>query len=166
MRIETHFGTPGHRDYLGAALGLGIRRESLGDIRIIGATAYVFCLPAVQQLLLDELKKVGRFGVTVFSCELSEVPVPVIRTRTVSFTVKSLRFDAVTGSMFGLSRTSAAEQIRLGAVNLNYSVCEKPDAPVKEGDIISVKGRGKGCVKTVGGRSKKDRLFIEAELYV
>ena len=27
VRIEAHFGTPGHRDYLGAALGLGIRRE-------------------------------------------------------------------------------------------------------------------------------------------
>ena len=35
VRIEAHFGAPGHRDYLGAALALGIGRESLGDVRIL-----------------------------------------------------------------------------------------------------------------------------------
>ena len=166
VRVEAHFGTPGHRDYLGAALGLGIGRESLGDIRICGDTAYIFCLPTVQPLLLDELDKVGRCGVTVSSCALSDVPEPDVRVRTVSFTVKSLRLDTVAGSMFGLSRTAAAEQIRMGAVSLNYSPCEKTDAPVKEGDILSLRGRGKGCVKSVGGRSRKDRLFVEAEVYL
>lgn len=166
MEIEAHFGAPGHRDYLGAVLGLGIRRESVGDIRISGETAYIFCLPAVQQLLLDEFKKAGRISVTVSPCMLSDVPAPVIQTKTLSFTVKSLRLDAVAGPMFGLSRTAAAELIRMGAASLNYSVCEKTDAPVEEGDIISLKGHGKGRIRTVGGRSKKDRLFVETEIYV
>ena len=165
VRIEAHFGTPGHRDYLGAALGLGIGRESLGDIRIDGETAHVFCLPTVEPLLLEELKKVGRYGVTVSPCVLGEVPAPTVRTKGLSFTVKSLRLDAVTGAMFGLSRTAAAEQIRLGAVSLNYSVCDRTDAPVKEGDVLSLRGRGKGRLRAVTGRSKKDRLFVEAELY-
>jgi RNA-binding protein YlmH len=60
----------------------------------------------------------------------------------------------------------AAELIRFGAVSLNYSVCEKTDAPVKENDVISVRGKGKGKITAVGGRSKKDRLFIEAEIYL
>ena len=166
VRIEAHFGTPGHRDYLGAALGLGIGRESLGDIRIDGSSAHVFCLPTVQPLLLEELAKVGRFGVTVSACALPDVPEQIVKVRRVSFTARSLRLDAVTGSMFGLSRTAAAEQIRLGAVSLNYSVCEKADAPVKEGDILSLRGYGKGCLKTIGGRSRKDRLFVEAEVYL
>ena len=165
VRIEAQFGAPGHRDYLGAALGLGIGRESLGDIRIDGETAHVFCLPTVEPLLLEELKKVGRYGVTVSPCVLGEVPAPTVRTKGLSFTVKSLRLDAVTGAMFGLSRTAAAEQIRLGAVSLNYSVCDRTDAPVKEGDVLSLRGRGKGRLRAVTGRSKKDRLFVEAELY-
>ena len=82
------------------------------------------------------------------------------------FTVKSLRLDAVTGDLFGLSRTSAAEMIRLGLVSLNYSVCEKPDAPIREGDVLSLRGKGKGAVTQIGGRSRKDRLFIEAELWL
>ena len=68
--------------------------------------------------------------------------------------------------MFGMSRTAAADLIRMGAASLNYTLCERTDAPVKEGDIISLRGHGKGCLKTVGGRSRKDRLFVEAEVYL
>lgn len=97
---------------------------------------------------------------------LSDVPVPERRVKNISFTVKSLRLDAVTGDMFGISRTTAAELIRIGAVSLNYSICEKPDAPVREGNILSVRGKGKGRISEIGGRSKKDRLFVSAEIYL
>ncbi len=166
VKIEAHFGAPGHRDYLGAALGLGIGRESLGDIRVFDETAYLFCLPTVEPLLVDELTKAGRVSLTVSPCLLADVPASALKVKTLSFTVKSLRLDAVTGSLFGLSRTAAAELIRMGAASLNYSPCERTDAPVKAGDIISLRGYGKGRLKAVGGRSKKDRLFIEAEAYV
>lgn len=166
LRIEALFGTPGHRDYLGAALGLGIQREWLGDILLDGSTACVFCLPSVEPLLREELTKVGRIGVTVSPLPLSEAPMPERKVRALSFTVKSLRLDAVASSLFGLSRTAAAELIRLGAASLNYAECLRPDAPVKEGDVISLRGRGKGAVTAVGGRSRKDRLFVEAEVYL
>ena len=165
IRVEAFFGEPGHRDYLGAALGLGIQREWLGDIRILGTTAYIFCVPSVEKLLLDELTKVGRVGVKTAACSLSDVPVPERKVKHVSFTVKSLRLDAVASSMFGLSRTAAAELIRLGAASLNYAPCDKADAPVKEGDVISLRGRGKGVLTEIGGRSRKDRLFVSAEIY-
>ncbi len=166
VKIVAHFGAPGHRDYLGAALGLGIGRESLGDIRMQGEVAHMFCLPSVEPVLLDELNKAGRVSLTVSPCALALVPAPVLKVRSVSFTVKSLRLDAVTGAMFGLSRTAAAELIRMGAASLNYSPCERTDASVKEGDILSLRGHGKGCLKAVGGRSKKGRLFVEAEVYL
>ena len=54
----------------------------------------------------------------------------------------------------------------MGLASLNYAPCERTDAAVKEGDVISLRGRGKGCLKAVGGRSKKDRLFVEAEVYL
>lgn len=165
VRVEAFFGEPGHRDYMGAALGLGIQREWLGDIRIHGTTAYIFCLPSVEKLLLDELTKVGRIGVKTAACPLADIPAPERKVRRVRFTVKSLRLDAVAASMFGLSRTAAAELIRMGAASLNYAPCEKADAPVKEGDVISLRGKGKGVLAETGGRSKKDRLFLEAEIY-
>ena len=166
LKLTPHFGAPGHRDYLGAALGLGIGREALGDIRILAEAAYLFCLPAVEPVLREELKKAGRVSVTVSPCALEDVPAPVVKVKTLSFTVKSLRLDAAVGAMFGLSRTAAAELIRMGEASLNYVPCDRTDAPVGEGDVISLRGHGKGCLKTVGGRSKKDRLFVAAEVYL
>lgn len=165
VRIQAFFGEPGHRDYMGSVLGLGIKREWIGDFIVDGCNAYVYCLPSVREAIITGLEKVGRCGVKAFPIDLDEIPVPVRKTMGMTFTVKSLRLDAITGNMFGLSRTKAAELIKLGAVSLNYSLCEKSDAEVKEGDIISIRGKGKGTVSSIGGRSKKDRLFITAEIY-
>jgi len=62
VHFSAPFGAPGHRDYLGAILGLGIRREWVGDILVQAHGAYVFCLPSVAPALL-ELEQVGRTGV-------------------------------------------------------------------------------------------------------
>ena len=163
VKVTAYFGEPGHRDYMGAALGLGIKREWVGDIRVIGPECYIFCLPSVEPVLL-ELEQVGRCGVKTASIPLAAVPVPERKVKTVTFTVKSLRLDAVLAGMFGLSRTAAAELIRLGAASLNYSECSKVDAPVKEGDVISLRGHGKGTLSHQGGKSRKDRLFLTAEI--
>ena len=166
VRIRSYFGKPVHRDYLGAVLGLGIERDRIGDLLVFDDTAYLFCLSPVVSVLLQELEKVGRVSVKSEQVALSDVPIPERKVKKITFTVKSLRLDAVTGDMFGVSRTLAAELIREGAVTLNYSICEKVDATVKEGDTLSVRGKGKGRISQIGGRSRKDRLFVEAELYL
>jgi RNA-binding protein YlmH len=165
VRAKAGFGEPGHRDYLGAVLGLGIRREWVGDIWIDGGTAYIFCLPSVERHLLASLDKVGRYGVKTQHVELGDVPAPERRVRQVSFTVKSMRLDAVASGLFGLSRTETAKLIESGAASLNYVPCLRTDAPVKGGDVISLRGRGKGTVSGAGGVSRKGRLFVEAEKY-
>ena len=67
IKLTAHFGEPGHRDYMGAVLvavlGMGVGREWVGDIRVMGDTAYIFCLPSVHRHLLS-IDKVGRCGVT------------------------------------------------------------------------------------------------------
>ena len=135
IRIRSFFGKPGHRDYLGAVLGLGIERDRIGDLLLFDDTAYLFCLSSVVSLLLQELERVGRVSVKAELVALSDVPIP-------------------------------ERKVKEGAVTLNYSICEKVDATVKEGDTLSVHGKGKGRISQIGGRSRKDRLFVEAELYL
>ena len=165
LRAKAGFGEPGHRDYMGAILGLGIKREWLGDIWVKGETAEIFCLPSVERHLLDSLDKVGRYGVKMSKASLAELTPPQRKVKRVTFSVKSLRFDAVVAGMFNLSRTSAAGFISAGDASLNYSQCMKADAPVKEGDVISLRGCGKGIVGAEGGKSRKDRIFVNAEIY-
>ena len=160
------FGTPGHRDWLGAALALGIGREWLGDILVEENRAVLLCLSSVQQHLLLNLDKVGRCGVKLRPLPLDEITPPERTLEERVFSVQSPRLDAVCAGTFRMSRAAAAEAIAAGLLSLNYSVCLKPDAPVRKGDILSLRGKGKAVVLDTGSRaSKKGRLFVKAGIY-
>lgn len=164
MKLKAYFGQPGHRDYMGALLGMGIGREWLGDIQVEGDTAYVFCMKSVLRHLLS-IEKAGRYTVKASQVALEEVPARKVETESVSFSVMSPRLDAVAAGLFHLSRTEAAKQIAAGNVSLNYGQCLKADCIVKEGDILSLKGKGKGSISGMGGTSRKGRLFVYGEIY-
>ena len=164
VKLTAHFGTPTHRDYMGALLAMGIGREWLGDIRVDGDGAYILCRSSVAQHL-SGIERVGRVSVTAEEIPLTELPARKIEINEKSFSVMSMRLDAVAAGMFDMSRTECARQITAGSVNLNYSVCLRTDAPIREGDIISVRGAGKGKVSGTGGTSRKGRLFVHAEIY-
>ena len=164
IQLTAHFGEPGHRDYMGAILGMGVGREWVGDILVDGPQAIVLCQPSLLRHLLS-IEKVGRFGVKAQEIALEEIPVREKRTEERRFTVMSPRLDAVAAGLFHLSRAETARQIALGVVSLNYTECLKPDAPVKEGDVLSLRGAGKGRIAEIGGSSRKGRMFVTAELY-
>ena len=164
MKLKAYFGQPGHRDYMGALLGMGIGREWLGDIQVEGDTAYVFCMKSVLRHLLS-IEKAGRYTVKASQVPLEEVPARKVETESLSFSVMSPRLDAVAAGLFHLSRTEAAKQIAAGNVSLNYGQCLKADCIVKEGDILSLKGKGKGSISGMGGTSRKGRLFVYVEIY-
>ena len=164
MKLKAYFGQPGHRDYMGALLGMGIGREWLGDIQVEGDTAYVFCMKSVLRHLLS-IEKAGRYTVKACQVALEEVPARKVETESLSFSVMSPRLDAVAAGLFHLSRTEAAKQIAAGNVSLNYGQCLKADCIVKEGDILSLKGKGKGSISGMGGTSRKGRLFVYGEIY-
>lgn len=165
IKLRPHFGSPGHRDYMGAILGMGIDRRWLGDIWIMDDCAWVFCLPSVRDHLLG-LDKAGRVSLSAEAAELSELPPLQRRLREESFTVMSMRLDAVLAGLFRLSRSEAARQIAAGNVSLNYAQCLKADREVKEGDVISLKGCGKAEISGTGGSSRKGRLFVYGNIYL
>lgn len=164
IKINAHFGSPGHRDYMGALLGMGIGREWLGDIQVNGSTAYIFCMKSVSAHLLG-IDKVGRCGVTAEPLPLDEVPAPMREVKELSFSVMSPRLDAVACGMFSMSRTEAAKHIAAGNVSVNYEQCFKPDMQLHEGDVIAMRGAGKGRFIGTGGTSRKGRLFVCTEIY-
>ena len=164
LELSAAFGSPGHRDYMGALLGMGIGREWLGDIRVDGNLAYVFCMPSVMRHLLG-IEQVGRVSVKAEELPLSAVPAPKREVKELSFSVMSMRLDAIVAGLFHLSRTEAARLIEAGFLQLNYEECLKTDKPVREGDVLSLRGAGKGKITGTGGTSRKGRLFVYAELY-
>ena len=164
VHFKAYFGEPGHRDYLGALLASGIVRDRLGDILISGAETTVFCLPGICGHLLT-VGRIGRVSVKAEEIPLDQVCVPKREYKKKSFSVMSMRLDAVAAGLFHLSRTESARLIEAGFLQLNYEECLKTDKPVREGDILSLRGAGKGKITGTGGTSRKGRLFVYAELY-
>ena len=125
-------------------------------------TAYVFALEMAGELICRELLQVGRTEVTTTLLSLDEVPeFPQAERKTRTATVSSLRLDAVLAAMLHCSRGQACEWIAAGRVEINHLPAESAHAPVYEGDVFTVRGKGRFGLTALPGKSKKDRLIIE-----
>ena len=155
-----------HRDLLGALMGLGVRREMVGDLLVAEHSCDCLLLPEVVPFLLQNWTQAGRSKLRVAQIALEQVVVPAVARKTVRDTVSSLRLDAVAASGFGTSRAKMAEAISSGRVTLNYLECTRPDHPVAEGDGIACRGLGKCRLISVGGRSRKGRVNITIDRYI
>ena len=155
-----------HRDLLGALMGLGVRREMVGDLLAAEHSCDCLLLPEVVPFLLQNLTQAGRSRLRVAQIGLDEIVVPAVARKIIRDTVSSLRLDAVAASGFGTSRAKMAEAISSGRVTLNYLECTRPDHPVAQGDGIACRGMGKCRLTAVGGRSRKGRVNITLERYI
>ncbi len=154
-----------HRDYLGSLIGLGIKREMIGDILVREDGADIICLSEIADFILANYYKAGRTNLSLTRHPIEELIVPEAKRTRITDTVASLRLDSVVSSAFGLSRGKAAEAIGRGLVFVNHVEAVKADFQVKEGDKITLRGKGKACLLEVGGRSRKDRQYITIERY-
>lgn len=155
-----------HRDYLGSLMGLGLKREMIGDILTVENGADVIILEDIEEFLLLNYSKAGRTTLQLEAVSLEELHVPEHRSVMVKDTVASLRLDNVVASAFSLSRAKAADAIRAGIVFVNSIQSEKPDMQVDEGAKLVLRGKGKAYLREVGGRTRKDRIFIAIERFV
>lgn len=153
-----------HRDCLGSLLGLGLRREKVGDIVLAGTSGYLIVAQEIGDFVATNLKHVGRQEVEVRSVEnianLESVAPKVINT-----TVASMRLDAVMAAGFDLSRSEAQHLIQADKVKINYLGTIHCDRQLQEGDLISVRGYGRLKLVLVGGISRKARLRLTIERY-
>lgn len=153
-----------HRDFLGSLMGLGITRENVGDIVLEKDSAYIFVTDTLSEYIKDNLTQVGRIKVSCTLSDLSDVSVKR-EYDEMRKSVASLRSDAVIGAIFGLSRSDASEVISRGLTSVNYKIIQDTDKKINDGDIISVKGRGKSKIFVSGDTSKKGRYFIDIKKY-
>lgn len=158
-RILTRFGTITHRDLLGAFMALGLTRSCIGDMIIRDADAYLFATEEMADYIASALTSAGRISLSF--AVLSEIP-PMPEPSGTSFAgvVSSLRLDAVLACAYRLSRAEAAECIRSGLVKVDHLPCERVDAPLHEGAMLSLRGRGRVRLCSITGTTRKQRIGI------
>lgn len=155
-----------HRDILGALMGAGIGRETVGDICIEPGRCLFFVMAEIAPYVLDHLRCAGRTALHLRSIPLTELRMPEPKFQEIRDTLASLRLDSVISSGFRIGRSLAASYVTTGKTTIDGLPCEKPDKQVAEGSKISVRGLGKIRLSQIGGKSKKDRYCVTIQKYV
>lgn len=155
-----------HRDVLGSVLGLGIKRNILGDIIPHNKGTDMIVDSRMVDYLSVNIGQVGRHRVSIRKITRPELALPKqnIKIRTAS--VASLRVDAVLSEGYRISRTKASSLVKSGKCKVNWKLVDKPDYLIAPGDLISLRGFGRTVVEGIEGHSKKGRIWIKLITYI
>lgn len=155
-----------HRDWLGALLALGLKRQMLGDILITDGGALLFAKKECADFIISELKRVGRDTVRVEYAEKGEAAAAHRRFERVAVSVASPRLDGAVHALCSLSRDKASELVLSGNVEVNYYTEKRTDLHLCAGDILTVRGYGKFHINRMEDVTRRGRIKLEAEKYV
>ncbi len=153
-----------HKDFLGTAMSLKIKREYMGDIVIYNDNIYIMCHKNISNILIDELVMVKKTPVSFEICDEElhfQKEYSLIKTSTVA----SMRVDSVVSAMLNCSRSEAVKLIKQGNIRVNQLEISHSDFEMFDNDIISIKYNGKYKLFCDGGKSRKDRIFIKTAKY-
>ncbi len=159
IKSTSQFEHLDHRDYLGAILGMGLKREKIGDIIVHNNTCQVVVNSSLKDYILYNLSKVGNASVKVL--KLDEITPSQIEYKQINGNVASLRLDAVLSLAFKVSRTEAQSLISKEKVSINWMQVTKSSYEVMEKDIISLKGKGRVIIASIEGKTKSERIVIK-----
>ncbi|MUV36206.1 putative RNA-binding protein YlmH [Lentibacillus sp. JNUCC-1] len=140
-----------HRDVLGAFLSLGIKRQKLGDI-IVGEGVFQMILAReIADYTMVHLDKVKHASI-----QLQEKPLKNLLDKKSNWIEKqhiaaSLRLDVILRDIYHLSRNKAVQYIKSGYVKVNFKRVDDVAFQLREGDLLSVRGKGEVnyCPSTV-----------------
>ena len=142
-----------HRDRARRAFAAYAANYNAGDAKVALKISHTYRVAALCERIARSLP-------------LEEPELPAQACRELRDTVSSLRLDNVLAAGFSLSRGRAAEAVEKGAVQVNWTVCQKPDKPVAAGDTITCRGLGKCVLDSVGSPTKKGRLPVVIRRFV
>lgn len=164
--IKDKFSTLSHRDYLGAIMNCGIKRETVGDILVDEKGASVVVLEEICSYLMQSLDRIGRGSCICEEQPLGDFETAQPNTVEIFSTVASLRLDNVVATAFEISRKAAVTAIEQKKVYVDGVLMEKNDFRVPVGAKIVCQGKGKAILSEQTGLSRKDREKIVIKRYV
>lgn len=154
-----------HRDYLGAILNLGIDRGKTGDILVRPEGAYLFCHEKLSDFLAENITRVRHTEVQAVRCFDSPQSFRPAEEE-IRGTVASVRLDSVIALAFQTSRSGILPFVEGGKVFVNGRMVVSNGYSIKEGDLVSVRGKGKFRFGEVLSRTKKGRILVSVYRYV
>jgi len=161
IRISVSGNKPlSHRDYLGSVLGLGLRRDRIGDLIVYENGCDMVVLEEISGYIMQNLTKIARQNAKCVKRSLKELRRAQVEYEEDTLIVSSLRLDCVISAAYNLSRKDAADKINADRVQINHAVCNNISKTVNQGDTISLRGGGRFKLESIDGTTKKGRTVI------
>ncbi|WP_216855205.1 YlmH family RNA-binding protein [Paenibacillus alba] len=155
------FLTLEHGDYMGAILGLGMKRDKVGDIHVIEGGCHCLVTQDAADYLHLNLSQVHKVHVQTELLPLDQLELAQVSLDEITLSVASMRMDGIVSDVFRLSRAKVLTPIQAGRCRVNWKLEEDPSKPLKEGDMVSMQGFGRFKVLEVEGVTKKGRIRVK-----
>ncbi len=155
-----------HRDVLGAFMGIGCKREILGDIVFVPDGAQFVADSSFANFIQSNLTGIASANVSLEEIAESDLLVKEEKVKVISSTVATLRLDAIAAAGYGMSRSRMADEIKGQNVKINWKEAKNGAQSVNEGDVISFRGRGRVEVAEIRGTTKKGRTAVTLKRYI
>lgn len=155
-----------HGDYLGALLGLGIKRDRIGDIHVHDTFSHILIADEIADYLNVHLRQVHRVNVLTDIVPLTMLQTVIPELQEMAFTVASMRLDGIASDVHRISRTKIVDPIRAGRCRVNWKTEEDPSSQLRVGDVVSIKGLGRFKVLEVDGVTKKGRIRVKVGKFI
>ncbi|GAB7053800.1 MULTISPECIES: RNA-binding protein [unclassified Paenibacillus] len=154
-----------HGDYMGAILGLGIKRDKVGDIYVRPDGCHFLAAAEVADYIRLNLNAVHRVHVQTELLPLDRLISTEVKLDEMSLSVASLRLDGIVSDVYRLSRAKVLIPIKAGRCKVNWKQVEDPSKPLKQGDVVSLQGFGRFKLLEVEGVTKKGRYRVKIGKY-
>ena len=153
-----------HKNYLGALMKLGIKREKVGDILVDDDGADILISKDILKFLQSNLSELTRFQKSkIEEINLNDIKKVSIEKEQITITVSSMRLDNIVAELAKCSRSKANELLVQERVFVNFEVITKQTKEIKEGDRITIRGKGRFIIKEIIGNTRKGNIILQVE---
>ncbi|MBQ9313558.1 MAG: RNA-binding protein [Clostridia bacterium] len=140
IRVQSFQKELHHPNVLGSVLGLGIKREMIGDIIVKDKCCDIIIIREMKEYILNNLHMIGSEKVEAREVNLKEILSIDAQKKVRNISVASLRLDAVISVAFGISREKSNSLVSQEKILINFLPCTNNSKTIKAGDLISARG--------------------------
>lgn len=153
-----------HRNYLGAIMKLGIKREKIGDILVRDDGADIIVKRDISEYVMNNIKQLTRFKKAKIEIkDIVDLIIELPKKELLKIVVPSMRLDCIVGELVRCSRKDANEYLLSERVFVNFKEEIKSSFNIKEGDYITIRGKGRFKINKIIGETRKGKISVEIE---
>ncbi len=152
-----------HNNVLGSLLGLGIDRRKIGDILIGEKFTYFFVKTELKNFIISNFKNISKNSINIYEKNNKDL-LPHKEYSYKKIIVSSLRLDTFLSGALNISRNKVNNIIARDLVKINFTETNNISTKLKEGDILSIRKKGRIVFDKILKTTNKDKFICQIKI--